>query len=76
VRSEFVSRTNDPDAFPDPPEFLWLSPDQVTTTALEDARRGRAQSIAGVGYRVGGALLASLPRGLNRRLSAFAAKHA
>jgi short-subunit dehydrogenase len=76
VRTEFIERTNDPDAFPDPPEFVWLSPDQVASAALNDARRGRAQSIAGVGYRMGGALLASLPRGLNRRLSALASKHA
>ena len=76
VRTEFMERTGNAEGFPDPPAFMWLTPDRVAATALDDARRGAAQSIAGRGYRVVSAVIASAPRGLNRRVSAFAARYA
>lgn len=69
VRTEFIERTGNAERFPDPPKFMWLTPDQVAKAALSDARRGAAQSIAGRGYRVAGAAMAIAPRGLSRRLS-------
>lgn len=76
VRTEFMERTGNADGFPDPPRFLWLTPDQVAKTALADARRGTAQSVAGWGYRAVVTLISSAPRGLSRRLSALFAKYA
>jgi short-subunit dehydrogenase len=69
VRTEFMERTGSADKFPDPPELMWLTPDQVAATALADARRGAAQSVAGPGYRVVAATMAMAPRNLSRRLS-------
>jgi short-subunit dehydrogenase len=69
VRTEFMERTGNADRFPDPPGFMWLTPDQVAEAALADARRGRAQSVAGRGYRAASVLMAIAPRGLSRRAS-------
>lgn len=74
VRTEFMERTGNADGFPDPPAFMWLSPDQVAATALADASRGRPQSVPGLGYRAIVALISVAPRGMSRRLSGIAAK--
>lgn len=76
VRTEFMERTRNAEGFPDPPRFTWLTGDQVAEAALADARPGRAQSVAGRGYRLAALLLNSLPRGVNRRASALGAKQA
>jgi short-subunit dehydrogenase len=76
VRTEFMERTGNAEGFPDPPKFMWLTPDQVAAAALKDARRGAAQSIAGRGYRVISGVIASAPRGVSRRLSGIASKYA
>jgi short-subunit dehydrogenase len=74
VRTEFMKRTGNAEGFAQPPEFMWLTPEQVARDALDAARQGRADSVSGYGYRLLAAVMAIVPRSLRRRLSGIAAR--
>ncbi|EOM76537.1 SDR family oxidoreductase [Rhodococcus rhodnii] len=69
VRTEFHDRAGM--AAPRVPEFLWRDVDDVVDTALEDLRKGRTTSIAGLPYKAVVVLARILPVGLAHRVARF-----
>jgi hypothetical protein len=51
------------------PDLMWLSVDQVVSTAWKDAKKGRLVSVAGPQYQVLGTLAQYAPRPIVRRAS-------
>ncbi len=65
VHTEFHERAKiDYSAFP---EFAWLNPAEVVTTALADVRRGAVISTPSLRYRAASGLLRLLPRPIVRK---------
>lgn len=52
------------------PEWMWLDADDVVSSALRDAGRNRAISVAGAQYKAMGALLRHAPRALVHQVAA------
>lgn len=75
VRTGFQERTGNPDGFPQVPDFVVLTPEQVARDALDAARNGRAESVPGRGYRIAAVLLGVTPRSVLRRFSGATAKY-
>ncbi|TAK70245.1 MAG: SDR family oxidoreductase [Actinomycetota bacterium] len=51
------------------PEWVWLSAEEVVSTALRDAGRGRAVSVAGAPYRLASLVVPRLPYAVLRVVS-------
>jgi hypothetical protein len=70
TRTEFQERANVSDEIDlRVPGFMWTTPGQVVTAALDAAAAGRARVVPGAAYKVSSALLDTLPNGLIRRVS-------
>lgn len=71
VRTEFQERAGKAKEFARVPAFMWLSPDKVADAALRAARRGRAISVPGWGYKLSAAMTSAAPRRAVRRFAAI-----
>ena len=75
VRTGFMEHSGAAHHLDAVPAFARLSPDHVAKDSLRAARKGKALSIPGRGYKLMAAMLAATPRGLVRRFAGIAAKH-
>jgi uncharacterized protein len=73
VRTEFMERA-DADHLDGVPGFVSLKPEFVAKATLHAARKGKAVSIPGFGYRIAAALVGSTPRATVRRFNAVSAR--
>jgi uncharacterized protein len=74
VRTEFQQRAGKAEQFENLPSFAWLSPDKVADSALRAARRGRALSVPGLGYKVSAGMTSAAPRRMVRRFASSTTK--
>jgi short-subunit dehydrogenase len=74
VRTEFQERAGKAEQFESLPSFAWLSPDKVAEAALRAARRGRALSVPGFGYKLSAGMTSAAPRRVVRRFASSTSK--
>jgi short-subunit dehydrogenase len=73
VRTEFIEHSN-AHHLDGVPGFAKLKPELVTQATLRAARKGKAVSIPGVGYRIMAAMVGATPRAVLRRFSGVSAR--
>jgi short-subunit dehydrogenase len=74
VRTEFQERAGKAAEFENLPSFAWLSPDKVADSGLRAARRGKALSVPGFGYKVSAGMTSAAPRRMVRRMASMSSK--
>ena len=73
VQTEFMENAN-AHHLDDLPGFAKLTPELVARAALRAARKGKAVSIPGLGYRIMAVMVGATPRALLRRFSGVSAR--
>jgi hypothetical protein len=73
VKTEFMEHAN-AHHLDGLPGFAELKPESVAQATLRAARKGKAVSIPGLGYRIMAAMVGATPRGLLRRFNAVTAR--
>jgi short-subunit dehydrogenase len=74
VQTEFMKEHGNADQLDSIPGFARLKPESVARATLRAARKGKAVSVPGVGYRIMAAMVGATPRPVLRRFNAVTAR--